>query len=811
MSDINTVFTYFETRNHTGNISTSSYAFPFCYFSFIPRLETTVITPPLTSIITTLSVINEPAFLAAGSFNWHVLNTNDGGLYTMLTYSSLDLKMYLYESDQTTLLAFNDDSGPGANPLINISLSASSTYYIKISGYNSSTTGNYTIEAAGPATINVPILEQLDTSSSITDAGRLSNRRIVWDYGDGTSSEAMTGRHSYSQPGRYKVSCYLYDRTGESYYDTFTQSVDVIDYVPNFITLSATNTSQYILTAGRITDPILITRSTSWQYYEGDKQKPISIMSYISGSQSPDYFKLTDRHYAHLPPSHSVYLLLTGSNNETEFTEVSSFNIEGTSIYTKLSNGTIVETDEYDKDGFFSGSTGSTLIYTKDDVQNSQINVFFGYESSVLKPITNTSTVGFKASVVENSDLYNLSITSNGIDGEGFTTNSFNINKNKFSNSKVGFVVKVKDSQDFTIRDLPLLNNVSIVLTDGIVNYPASFYSNLGSLSSLTTGGFFKGYMIAEIPTLTENLFLSANCVVNSVSLTGVSDTFNIYPSGGYYNIAKRGEDIDFKEQFKSIAFQPLFLDKKILFEDFLGSIFGNISSTQTSIGKTTYEKIKNFVDNNTVLDYSNMDQLVATLELLNENTTSLKTSNSITPGDITRLINLLSINHSRLFGTRNKFNENFKTYGYLDNEYYGSNLGEEVSIYYTVTAGTNIVAFERFSGNYKLLNTYLPLCATTVTISAGNTYNLAEYNDTWGWGLILPTDGYGINMSNYYLFYEHIPAINGTITDGVINFNDFNNTLSYNNSSYQVWSQEDGIISNILSHQIYKGLNLFE
>jgi hypothetical protein len=301
--------------------------------------------------------------------------------------------------------------------------------------------------------------------------------------------------------------------------------------------------------------------------------------------------------------------------------------------------------------------------------------------------------------------------------------------------------------------------------------------------------------------------------VVNSASLTGTSDTFSIYPSGGYYNIAKRGEDIDFKEQFKSIAFQPLFLDKKILFDDFLGSIFGNISSVQSSIGKATYEKIKNFVDNNTVIDYSNLDQFVATLELLNENNPYLKTPNSITPGEISRLINLLSINHSRLFGTRNQFNQNFKTYGYLDNEYYGNNLGEEVSMYYTVTAGTDIVAFEKFSGNYKLLNTYLPLCATTVTVSAGNTYNLSEYNDTWGWGLVLPSDGYGsgINISNYYLFYKHIPNINGTITDGVINFNDINNTLAYTNSSYQAWAQEDGIISNILSHQIYKGLNLFE
>lgn len=703
MSDINTVFTYFETKNHTGSISTSSYSLPFCFFSFIPNLETTSITPPLTAVIA-------------------------------------------------------------------------------------------------------------ENASSISDASRLSNRRIVWDYGDGTSSEAMTGRHSYSQPGRYKVTCYLYDRMGESYYDIFTQNVDVLDYLQNFITLSASSPLGYTLTAGKITDPILVTRSTSWQYYGDDIKKPLSIVSFISGSRSSDYFNL-DKHYSHLPPSHSTYLLISGSSNETEFVEVSSFTIDGTPIYTKLSSGQVVETDKNDSDGVFSGTTGTTLIYTKDDFTSSGINVFFGYEPNTLKPISNTSTVGFKASVVENTDLHELSITSNGMDGEGFTTSSFNIGKNKFSNSRIGFVIKVKDSQDFTIRDLPLLQNINIVLTDGVVNYPATFYSNFGSLSSLDKGGFFRGYVIPEIPSITENLFLSANCIVNSAFLTGISDTFNIYPSGGCYNVAKRGEDIDFKEQFKSIAFQPLFLDKKILFDDFLGSIFGDINSAQPCIGKTTYEKIKNFVDNNTIIDYSNLDQLVATLELLNENNTSLKTPNAITPGEIVRLLDLLSINHSKLFGTKNQFNQNFKSFGYLNNEIYGSNLGEEVSIYYTVTAGMDIVAFEKFSGSYKLLNTYLPLCASTVTVSAGNTYNLIDYNDTWGWGLVLPNDeyGYGVNLSNYYLFYKHIPTINGTIADGVINFNDVNNTLSYTNSSYQAWSGEDGIISNILTHQIYKGLNLFE
>lgn len=808
MSDINTVFTYFETKNHTGNISTSSYSLPFCFFSFVPRLETTTITPPLTTIIATVDVLNlTNIFINDYNLSIQSFTTNEAGVYTIsATPTDYSPGIQLYDSEYN--LIADDASYP--NPIIVTSLSSSSTYYVWV--YSDYAPLYFDLKAAGPKAISAPVVYEYENASPISDASKLSNRRIVWDYGDGTSSEAMTGTHSYSRPGRYKVTCYLYDRSGESYYDTFTQNVDVVDYVPNYITLSATNSIEYTLTAGRLTDPILVTRSTSWQYYSDDINKPLSIVSFISGSRSPDYFNL-DKHYSHLPPSHSTYLLISGSSNETEFVEVSSFTIEGTPIYTKLSSGQVIETDENDSDGVFSGTTGSTLIYTKDDFTSSGINVLFGYESNTLKPISNTSTVGIKATVVENTDLHKLSITSNGMDGEGFTTSSFNIGKNKFSNSKIGFVVKVKDSQDFTIRDLPLLQNINIVLTDGAVNYPATFYSNFGSLSSLDKGGFFKGYVIPEIPSITENLFLSANCVVNSVFLTGISDTFNIYPSGGYYNVAKRGEDIDFKEQFKSIAFQPLFLDKKILFDDFLGSIFGDINSAQPCIGKTTYEKIKNFVDNNTIIDYSNLDQLVATLELLNENNTSLKIPNAITPSEIVRLLDLLSINHSRLFGTKNQFNQNFKTYGYLDNEYYGNNLGEEVSLYYTVTAGTDLVAFEKFSGKYKLLNTYLPLCATTITVSAGNTYNLIEYNDSWGWGLVLPNDeyGYGVGLSNYYLFYKHIPAINGTIADGVINFNDVNNTIAYTNSSYQAWAQEDGIISNLLTHQIYKGLNLFE
>ena len=155
----------------------------------------------------------------------------------------------------------------------------------------------------------------------------------------------------------------------------------------------------------------------------------ISIISFISGSSTSDYFEINDRHYTHLYPSHSTYLLLTGSKNETEFVEVSSFEVPGTSIYTKLSNSTVVETNKEDPDGIFSGNVGTRMIYTKDDIASSKINVLFGYDSNTLKPISNTSTVGVSANIAKNTDLHHLSITSNGLDSEGFTKNLFKIAK----------------------------------------------------------------------------------------------------------------------------------------------------------------------------------------------------------------------------------------------------------------------------------------------------------------------------------------------------------------------------------------------
>ena len=69
---------------------------------------------------------------------------NDWPCYIILTYGNMDTYMYLYESDQTTLIVEEDNGGSGNNALIRQCLNANTWYYVKVKAY-STTTGCYGI------------------------------------------------------------------------------------------------------------------------------------------------------------------------------------------------------------------------------------------------------------------------------------------------------------------------------------------------------------------------------------------------------------------------------------------------------------------------------------------------------------------------------------------------------------------------------------------------------------------------------------------------------------------------------------------
>ena len=685
----------------------------------------------------------------------------------------------------------------------------------------------------------------------------VSNKRIVWDFGDGTTTESVTATHNYEKPGRYTVNCYLYDSKGKGYFDTYSAKVDITDFITDKLTISAA--SELTHETGQLLNPIAVERYNSYRTLESGIP---SIVAYSSAGVDNDYFRagLADETYGHLKPSSSFVQVLT-SNGIEETVQVNTITTEDTPLYIKLSSNEIVYTDVNDVDGFYAGLTGAGDAYFKTDIPGSY-NLLLGFEQGSIFDYTNTTTYGVSADIGFNTNYNRLTFSSNGIDGEGLTTlSTFNIGKTKFAGSKVSFVVKVKDNDLFTQKNMPLLSSsgstrLDLYLTDGTTTYDVEYTSNLQSLSTLSRGGFYKGYFVSDTASTLENVYLSGSVVYDGVSIVGKSNTFTMYPSS-FYTVSKVGENIDFEAAFKDIAIQPLFSDAKVLMSDFIGSIFGDLSATQDSIGKSTYEKIQNFFDNNTTIDESNVDQLDGILQMLD---LPELTKYSLPP-KLNRLMDLLSISKSRLFGSRNRDQTHYQSYGYKNNDYYAYNLGEKLSAGSVIIAGEPIVACEKYSGKFSTLNTTLPLSARvtptievtdgfvygtstgqlisaateelfdgvsitreqfegcdilteqgfeilTQSLSSSSTYyRLSDYHPTWGWPLLV---GGGRDLTDIYNFYYQIDTV-GDIENSIIDFTDPNNTISYNLTSYSDWSMDDGTMSNIFAQSLYEGLELFE
>ena len=680
----------------------------------------------------------------------------------------------------------------------------------------------------------------------------VSNKRVVWDFGDGsTTVETVTAQHAYDKPGRYKVTCFLYNEEGTGYFDTFHSKVEIKDFVEDKLVIDSS--TDIVHNTGEITNPITVER------YNSFRVGTPTIVAYASGATDNDLFSngYADETYGHLKPSTSFVQIVTSTVVET--LDTNTVTTVDTPIYIKLdANNQIVYTDKNDADAFYAGLTGTGDVYFRSDFEGSY-NLLLGFEQGSLFDNTNSTTYGAKASINESNTYDNLTITSNGIDDGSI----FNIGKTKFAGTKTAFVVKVKDASNYAQKNMPLLSttdaSLDLYLTDGTTVYDAEFTSNFQELSTLDRGGFYKGYFTTDNQTTLENVYLSAYSEITDStepSHGGVSTTFTIYPSS-FYTVSKQGEQIDFKDAFKEIAVQPLFSDARVLMSDFLGSIFGDLSSAQDSVGKATYEKIQNFFDNNSTIDESNIEQLDSLLQLLD-----LPELNKYSlPPKLMRLMDLLSISKSKLFGRRNRDNTHYQTYGYRFNDSYGENLGDALTAGSKIIVGENIVAHEKYSGEFITLNTSLPLSAaitpsvqtttgyiyvtttgqllsaesveldvgteieqeqlpncdiitenglqilTDALSSNSSFYSLSDYSSSWGWPLL---SGGGRDILDIYNFYYQRETV-GDIHDSIIDWTDPNTTISYNLTSYEDWSKNNGTMSNIFAQSLYEGLELFE
>jgi PKD repeat protein len=695
-----------------------------------------------------------------------------------------------------------------------------------------------------------------------------TDARLVWDFGDGNISTETIPTHSYKQPGDYNVRLYVFNGSDQALLATDTYNVYIKEYLQDTFNIITGNNTALTGLDGQLSDPLIITQTIPVNSLSARQQTTLSINSsseiekpipgflpaslrpaltsdeiytqtseaipvsayekqiisslkyIVSGSNTNTFFDLSPDIYNHLIPYNSIIKKeFIPSLSSFELINVADITIPLSAIYVKLEGTTLVESLTADETSLIVGYSGSDTFYYRDDLPTNNFNIFF------FRPTSNNITplgITLSGYINENTLLNRLSITSNGIDGDSEPLNTFSINYDKFANTKIHFVVKIKDEYNNTVKnfsneDIASELIVSLSSVQGISTSEYSVSSLYSKVSAAPDGGVYRGFITYDGTLITPltGVVISARwntpTNLNSTSfatLLGASNSFNIFPNN-YYTLYKKGEDFDAEAIFKSLRFQETLLDKDVFFTDFLGTIFGNISSEPDTLGKKIYEKIQNFIDNTTNINTSDISRFLSLGDMMDFKSTVFDKNLINFPNKIQRIVSLLSINRDKLFGYQNKFIENFNSYGHLTKDVFGKNLGDILNLNTsTIKPSANIVCYEKFSRKYKILNTYQPLCGEVppvINITTGG-YNLSSYNSTWGWPLVLPSTYITQDINNYYTFYNLTPDVAGNIVGGVLDLNLTN--ISYDIATKEL-TKDGGIYENIIINTLIDALQL--
>lgn len=160
------------------------------------------------------------------------------------------------------------------------------------------------------------------------------------------------------------------------------------------------------------------------------------------------------------------------------------------------------------------------------------------------------------------------------------------------------------------------------------------------------------------------------------VSITGMSEEFSLLPQRGTHEIVKVNEDLDFAGVVRSYMKQSNLVNNTKLYDDFMNAVFGTKSSGVEELGKRIYERIANYTMNIVDIDTCTVDALFSLAQMVNY---KLQRVGYNIPAPIMRVIDLLSVNFTKLRGTSVTKKYDFEKYGNWNQDSVGVNLGSEL------------------------------------------------------------------------------------------------------------------------------------
>lgn len=686
----------------------------------------------------------------------------------------------------------------------------------------------------------------------------------------------QTNAHTYNWPGRYEVKLSITSNDGLSSV-TFSKSLSVVNYCDDtieWIYTSWSDLSSNNLSAGavyhgfqsckpgnvdadlpltfRFTSSTSLSEKISFDLYsENSYSQPWDVPSYKNS-------------YANLRPR---WRFLDTNNNVVS--NIKPLNDQITPVIIDSQGRVPGQPGFIESKQKVVGYTGTLDFYYIDDIPSLTYNGSYSVNVPTIWVVSNTSLYpNYQDKNDNNNPSYSNSMVtlSSYFYVKNLSADYFKITING-GNIKIpttlwpqvtgNFFITINSSTSATsdYSDKVLLNYpvnytngpITIKSTNNAATFAvSSFNFSRKNSNNNDTGGFYKNIFYTtnnSAPALsagsvTTQLLVSASQITTIVepppdALSGynpntrvaaaiaTANTLRVVSLTGYsehvvkdfnknYFVRKINEDFNYGEQLKNYALQPTIAENDNLFT-FLSAIAGSSYTTEDNFGTKTYEKISNFVANIQDIDTAEVNELYSLAELINN---QFDNYNFNPPPVLKRALDLYSISHERLWGTREKYNINF------NNASYHTNLGNTLTAYSIdttiVSAGQKIVLNDIFIPSYYELlevpqiNSYASVTAANMQayFSPSDTYPLTAYplSAFFGWGVKTP-------VKQYYKFWVYKPGYTNTPVNNSIDWNTktdgLSTTLSESVSSITEWYKDGGILENIYSYYIYKGLDL--
>lgn len=280
----------------------------------------------------------------------------------------------------------------------------------------------------------------------------------------------------------------------------------------------------------------------------------------------------------------------------------------------------------------------------------------------------------------------------------------------------------------------------------------------------------------------------------NTVTVSGVSNTFSVYPFEEYNKFRRLGESEDLGEKLKYYAFTDRMRNYSGLWE-YVDALMG---SDRKSLGSKAYFGIDRFVDQHSDIDRCNIKSILDSASEIGIVVDDYALNDM--PYEIKRILDLASMPLEKIVGSRCFCNMNFSSCnGCVGKNVCGTcgfnkkdNVGDQLTTSDYITAGTDILYIENGGSTAFEILHVLPQ-------GGSNVYPLSTLTAS-------PIYESGLNN---YCFFKWNNAFQGNPIESEIDYLSPFTSINPQLSSAEDWYGDGGVFEELLNYNLIKGLGL--